>query len=262
MAVGEISGCLISSAQAKTAKAGSKVNKNHTKLAEATKGAAILTPPGHGTALAVFIFSHSHPHKKCRGTTGSPSSVHPPVVALSCPRSKRRLLQIRSSGDNNKMLVGKDTNDRVESPVAGLAKHRNSLPQGTRSEAHGGCRYGSLLAHGCPGPKPADQLVTGQALALQKCEFIPFHLPMAPGQTMTPMLRGVQMRLPLAMKTVTRDMLLLPLVVPLPYSTTTGSQFLVRGKGTQPLSLTGLGRDLKHHLTHPLCHVPLCSRLE
>jgi hypothetical protein len=94
MAVGRKKEHLIST-KAKVAKSGSKADKNRTKLADATKGAAGLTPPGCGTSLTVFISFHSHPHKKCRGIPGSPSSVHPPAVALSCPRSKRPQLQIR-----------------------------------------------------------------------------------------------------------------------------------------------------------------------
>jgi hypothetical protein len=89
MAVRRLKEHLIS-AKAKVAKAGSKADKSHTKLVEATKDAAGLTPPKHGTSLAVFISSHSHPHKKVRGIPGSPSSVHPLVVVLSCPCSKRQ----------------------------------------------------------------------------------------------------------------------------------------------------------------------------
>jgi hypothetical protein len=61
---------------------------------------------------------------------------------------------------------------------------------------------------------------------------------------MTPILRGMQMRLPLATRMVTRDMPLFPLFILLPYSTTTGSQFLVRWKGMLPLSPMGFGQDL------------------
>jgi hypothetical protein len=193
----------ISSAKATTAKAGSNVDKLCTKLAKATKGAAVLTPPGCGTAPAVFISPHSHSHKKCKGITGSPSSVRPPAV---CPKlslqqktaaaTKRVSIQsplqfplcspedlsstersTSSSGDDNEMLVGKDTNDKIETPFAGPAKCCDSLPQGTRSEAHKGCHYGSPLARGCVGLRPADRPVTSQALALQRCKFDDSLLP-------------------------------------------------------------------------------------
>jgi hypothetical protein len=78
------------SAKAKAAQARSKVDRNCTKLAEATNGAGGLTLPGWGTSLAKHFSSHSHSHKKSRGIPGSFSSVHPPVVAFSCPRSKRQ----------------------------------------------------------------------------------------------------------------------------------------------------------------------------
>ncbi len=72
-----------------------------------------------------------------------------------------------SSGDDDKMLVGKDTGDKIETPIVVPAKCHNPLPQGTRSEAHGGCHYGSPLARSCFGLKPADWPVTAQARALQ-----------------------------------------------------------------------------------------------
>jgi hypothetical protein len=76
-----------------------------------------------------------------------------------------------SSGDDIKMLVGKDTGNKIETPIVVPAKCHNPLPQGTHSEAHGGCCYGSPLARSCVGLKPADRLVTGQARALQQCKF-------------------------------------------------------------------------------------------
>jgi hypothetical protein len=60
---------------------------------------------------------------------------------------------------------------------------------------------------------------------------------------MTPMPRGMQMRSTLPTRMVTRVSLLL-LFVPLPYSTATGFQSLVRWKRMRPLSLMGFGRDL------------------
>ena len=74
--------CLISSAKAKVAKAGSRVDKLHAKLAEATKVAAVCTVPGCGTAPAVLISPHFHSHKRCKEITGSPSSVHPSAVCF------------------------------------------------------------------------------------------------------------------------------------------------------------------------------------
>jgi hypothetical protein len=65
---------LISSAKAKVAKAGSRVDKLRAELTEATKGAAVRTLPGHGTDPAVLISPHFHSHKKCNRITGSPSS--------------------------------------------------------------------------------------------------------------------------------------------------------------------------------------------
>ncbi len=130
LAVGRKKEHLIS-AKANATKAGPKSDKNCTNLAEATKGTTGLTPPGCGASLAVFFSSHSHPHKKCRGIHGSPSSVYPLEVALSCSRSKRWRPQIRGSGDNDKMLIGKDTNNKMESLFASLAKRHDSLSQGT-----------------------------------------------------------------------------------------------------------------------------------
>jgi hypothetical protein len=76
-----------------------------------------------------------------------------------------------SSGNDNKMLVGKDINDKIETPFVLPAERSNPLPQGTQSEARGGHRYGSPLARGCIALKSADQPVTGQACALQCCKF-------------------------------------------------------------------------------------------
>ncbi len=81
--VGEIKERSISSAKAKAAKAGSKVDKLHTKLAEATKVITAPTPPGRGTAPTVFISHHSQSHKKSEGIPGFPSSVQPSAV---CPQ--------------------------------------------------------------------------------------------------------------------------------------------------------------------------------
>jgi hypothetical protein len=69
------------------------------------------------------------------------------------------------------MLVGKDTNDEIKTPFAGMAKRRNSLSQCTHLEARRECCYGSPLTAGCFEPKPADRLVTGQAQALEHCKF-------------------------------------------------------------------------------------------
>jgi hypothetical protein len=85
----------MSSAKAKVAKAGSKVDELHTKLAKATKGATVCTLPGRGTAPAVLISPHSHSHKKCNGISGSPSSVHPSAVCSQLSCSKRQQWGIR-----------------------------------------------------------------------------------------------------------------------------------------------------------------------
>jgi hypothetical protein len=75
---------------------------------------------------------------------------------------------------------------------------------------------------------------------------------------MTPTPRGMQMRLPLATRMVTKDMLFIPLFIPLPYSMTTGFQFLIQWKGTRILSLTGFGRDpITSPYSPPLLHVTL-----
>jgi hypothetical protein len=168
-------------------KAGSKVDQLRTKLAEATKDAAVRTLPGCGTAPTVLISPHSHSHKKCKGITGSPSSVHPPAVCSqmslqqkTATANKRVSVQCHlqpplrspgnfsssesstfSSGDNNKMLVGKDTKDKIETPFVLPSKCRGHLPQGTRLEARGGCHYDSPLAHSCITSKPTNWPVTG-----------------------------------------------------------------------------------------------------
>jgi hypothetical protein len=104
-----------------------------------------------------------------RGIPGAFYSVHPLAVAFRCPCSKRRQLQTRGSGDNDKILVAKFTNNKTKSPCFSPAKHRNSLSQGTRLEARQGSCYVSLPERGLFGPKPAGWPVTGQAQALQCC---------------------------------------------------------------------------------------------
>jgi hypothetical protein len=132
----------ISSAKAKAAKAGSKVDKLCTKLAEATKGTAVPTPPGCSTAPAVSVSHHFHPHKKCKGILGSPSPVQPPpVFPQPSPQQKTVTMNKRvstqsflrfplcspedlsssesstsSSGDKDKILLGKVTNDKIKTP--------------------------------------------------------------------------------------------------------------------------------------------------
>jgi hypothetical protein len=69
------------------------------------------------------------------------------------------------------MLVGKDTNDKIETPFLVPAKRCNPLPQGTRLKACGGCCYSSPLSPGRVGLKPADWPVTGQAQALQRRKY-------------------------------------------------------------------------------------------
>ncbi len=60
---------------------------------------------------------------------------------------------------------------------------------------------------------------------------------------MSLMLRGVQMKTPLAMRTVTRDRPLILLFVPPFYSMTAGILFPIRWKRTRFLSLTESGWD-------------------
>jgi hypothetical protein len=74
---------------------------------------------------------------------------------------------LSSSGEIKVPLVGKDTNDKIETLFVVPAKCRDFLLQGNRLEARKGCCYGSPLAHGCIGLKPAGGLVTGQACAMQ-----------------------------------------------------------------------------------------------
>jgi hypothetical protein len=69
------------------------------------------------------------------------------------------------------MLVGKDTDNKIETPFVLPAESRDPLPQGTQSEVSRGCCYGSPLARGCVSPKSADRPVTGQAQTLQRHEF-------------------------------------------------------------------------------------------
>ncbi len=134
----------ISSAKAKAAKAGSKVvDKLHTKLAEATKGTAAPTSPGRSTAPAVSIFYHFQPHKKCKGIPGSPSPDQPPAVhPQPSPQQKTATANKRvssqfylrfslhspknlsssessmsSSGDDNEILVGKVTGNKIATPL-------------------------------------------------------------------------------------------------------------------------------------------------
>jgi hypothetical protein len=188
-AVGEKKKRLISSTEAKAAKAESKVDKLGTKLAEATKGVAVTTLPGCGTAPTVLISPHSYSHKKCKGITGSPSSVHPLAVCsqlspqqMMVMANKRVSVQSplwsllyspedlsssesssSSSGDDDEMLAGEDINDEIKTPFVLPAKCRDPLPHGTCSEACGGSSYGALQS--------ADRPVTIQARALQGCKF-------------------------------------------------------------------------------------------
>jgi hypothetical protein len=69
------------------------------------------------------------------------------------------------------MLVGKDTDNKIKTTFAHLAKRRNPLPQGTCLEAHGDSRYGSPKARGCIVLKSANRPVICQACALQYHKF-------------------------------------------------------------------------------------------
>jgi hypothetical protein len=161
----------ISFAEAKAAKAGSKVDEIHTNLAEATKGATVHTPPGRSIASTVLISPHSHPHKKCKGTSGFPSSVHLPAV---CPQlslhqtvtankrvsgrfplqfslhSPEDLSSSKSaasiSGEDVAMLVDDDSNNELETPflvkdaTAKAVKDRKIVVAAREAEAVGGKR--------------------------------------------------------------------------------------------------------------------------
>ncbi len=72
-----------------------------------------------------------------------------------------------SSGEDEVPLVDKDTKDKIETSFVALAKRHVFLLQGNCSKAHGGCCYGSFLACGCVGLKPAGWPVTSQAQAMQ-----------------------------------------------------------------------------------------------
>jgi hypothetical protein len=86
---------LISSAEAKATKTGYRVDKLCTKLAEATKGTAVHSLPGCGTAPAAIFPPQSHSYKKCKGITGSPSSGHPPAVCTQLSLQQKTATAIR-----------------------------------------------------------------------------------------------------------------------------------------------------------------------
>jgi hypothetical protein len=160
-------------------------------MAEATKAGTSLTSPGHDTAPPMSISSHSH--KKSKGIAGAPSPV--PTLAAGPQLSlqqkmttvnKRVSIQsplwsplcssedlsisgssTSSSGEDEVPLVGKDTNDKIETSFVVLAKCRNFLLQGNCSEARRGCCYGSPLSRGYVGLKPAGRWVIGQACVMQ-----------------------------------------------------------------------------------------------
>jgi hypothetical protein len=73
-----------------------------------------------------------------------------------------------SPGEDEVPLVGLDTDNKIETLFVVLTKHCDFLLQSNCLEARGGCRYGSPLARGCVGLKPAGWPVTGQARAMQR----------------------------------------------------------------------------------------------
>jgi hypothetical protein len=78
--------CLISSAEAKAAKAVAKADKLCAKLAKAASAGVVLTPFGRVQAAAVLASAASN--KKSKGTAGAPSlsAVSAPVPQLSPQR--------------------------------------------------------------------------------------------------------------------------------------------------------------------------------
>ncbi len=134
-----------------------------------------LLPQG-GHASAVLISPHSHSHKKCKGISGSPSSVHPLAV---CPQlsPQRKMVTANkrvsgqfplrfslclpkdlsssespasSSGDDNEMLLGKDTNDKIKTPFvakgvkAKAIKDRKIVIAACKAKAVGGKKDHSI----------------------------------------------------------------------------------------------------------------------
>ncbi len=115
--------------------------------------------PFQGAALPLLrLFPPFSFSKKVQGITGSPSSGHPPAVcSQQSPQQKTATLNKRvsnqsplrsplrspenlsssesstsSSGDDDEMLVGKDTNNKIKTPFVLPAKRTNPLPQGTQ----------------------------------------------------------------------------------------------------------------------------------
>jgi hypothetical protein len=88
--------CLISSAEAKAAKAVAKADQLCTKLAEAASAVVALTPSGQVQAAVVLTSVASN--KKNKGTVGAPSlfAVSAPVPQLS-PKRKLHLVNKRVS---------------------------------------------------------------------------------------------------------------------------------------------------------------------
>ncbi len=148
--------------------------------------------PFQGVALPSLILT-----KNAKGLLAPPLQAILRLSGLSCPRSKKTAMANKresvqsplrspfrspeylsssesstsSSGDDNKMLLGEDTDNKIETPFVFPAKCSNPLPQGTQSEVHGGRRYDSPLACGRVSLKSANRPVTGLACALHCCEF-------------------------------------------------------------------------------------------
>jgi hypothetical protein len=163
---------IISSTEAKAAKASTKAEDLHTKLVEANKSAAKLaaSPLGQSTDS---VASASHSHTKSKGNIGTPSphfsgsytpqqspqqkmmSTNEQVNAHSPFRLPAGQPEVLLSSNSSYLLdtsrdkvplVGEDTNDEHDTSSLASRTCRDVMFHGKRAKARGLCRYSSPLA--------------------------------------------------------------------------------------------------------------------
>jgi hypothetical protein len=173
--------CLISSAEAKAAKAMAKADELRAKLAKAASTGVALTPSGRVKAATVLASATSN--KKSKGTVGAPSlsAISAPVPQLSLQRmsntvNKRVSVQspcqfsLRSNLSSSDCSTNSSSNARViEAGYNTTDDEGNTsyivLPNhhGRQPEAHRGHRYGSPLSCNHTGLTPGGTSSTASA---------------------------------------------------------------------------------------------------